>query len=688
MIPPPLLRVSCGLLAALFTAVLVKFVLFDWGTLNASGQTAFFSSLQSSFSYVLKYALLLAILTAIASELLRLRHIAVHIASGVAVALIAAQFSIRGEPLTSAAFAGGALTGLSVLAVGVLSSLAYWGVAGRRAGWLGDAAERSQYMSGEAFRTASANANVDYCRQCLAGWSALGLFLFALLGWLSINTSGLRYWLIAETVIQAETVLADAGYAWAKFKVEGDRGIVEGLAPDEVEKRAAFDTVREALVSVTGFPGILARVDNAAVARMPMSAVSKQLAEATKRETEAKVAIEAAKLAADSARTAESEARLKFETQTEAVRAEAKRMGEEQTRAAEAELKRKFDEQVHAAEEKARLAAAAAAAATAQAAATTTIAKAEPAPPQAPAVETPAPPAVVASLETGPQADDDSNTSPGLDPPTAVPSGACTSQDLALIESSSILFDNQAFDVVADYNSELDRLAASAQACGPRAVLVSGRADNSSDSLFNRSLGLQRAQSVRDALIARGVAATAVMAQAEAKTMPTIYDTGAPDRGQNRRADFRLLEASETSRDATLRPDERATTCESDLAEIMSHSTIYFPTASARIGGKSMAVIKKLASAIETCGSVIVTVEGHTDKVGTTDYNQGLSEARANTVRETLVVSGANPTRIASRGFASDRPSDTGDTAEALALNRRIEFKVSGKFTSTNAGGP
>lgn len=684
MIPPPLLRVSCGLLAALLTAVLVKFVLFDWGTLNASGQTSFFSSLQSSFSYVLKYGLLLAILTAIATELLRVSHIAVHIASGVALVLVAAQFSIRGEPLTSAAFAGGTLTALSILAVGILSSIAYWAVAGRRAGWLGDAAERAEHMSGEAFRTASANANFDYCRQCLAGWSALGLFLFALLGWLSINTSGLRYWLIAETVIQAETVLADAGYAWAKFKVEGDRGIVEGLAPDEVEKRAAFDTVREALVSVTGFPGILARVDNAAVARMPMSAVSKQLAEATRRETEAKVAIEAAKLAADSARTAESEAKIKFETQTEAVRAEAKRSGEEATRAAEAELKRKFEDQVRAAEEKARVAAAAAA----QAAATTVVAKAEPPPPQAPTVETPAPPAVVASLEAGPQAADDSNTSPALDPSTATPSGTCTSQDLALIESSTILFDNQSFDVSAEYNSELDRLAASALACGPRAVLVSGRADSNSDSLFNRSLGLQRAQSIRDGLVARGVAATAVMAQAEAKTMPTIYDTGAQDRGQNRRADFRLLEPSETSRDATLRPDERATTCESDLAEIMAHSTIYFPTASARIGGKSMTVIKKLATAIETCGSVIVTVEGHTDKVGTTDYNQGLSEARANTVRETLIISGANPTRIASRGFASDRPSDTGDTAEALALNRRIEFKVSGKFTSTNAGGP
>ena len=679
MIPPPLLRASCGLLAALLVAVMLKFVLFDMGSLHASSQSSSFAVLGGSFSYVLKFGLLLAIIAAIASELLRTRHVAVYAASGIAIALLAAQFSVLSEPLTSAAFAGGGLTTISVIAVGLLSSLAYWGIAGRRAGWLGDAAERAEKMSAEAFRTASANANVEYCRECLLGWSALGLLLFALLGWISISASGLRYWLIAETVIQGESVLANAGYAWARFKVDGDRGVVEGLAPDEVEKRAAYDTVREALVSVTGFPGILARIDNGAVARIPMSAVSQQLADATRRETEAKVAIEAAKIAAQSAQAAEIEAKRKFEMQSEAVRAEAKRMGEEQTRAAEAELKRKFEDQVRAADEKARLAAAAAAAAVAAQA------KAA-APPVAPA----APEQAVASLDPEPQAGDDANTSPALDPSTAsaAPAGQCTSQDLALIESSSILFESQSFDVGADYIGELDRLAASAKACAPRIVLVAGRADNNSDSLFNRSLGLQRAQSVRELLIERGVPATIVMAQADSKTAPAMYDTGAQERALNRRSDFRLLEASETSRDATLRPDERATTCENDLSEIMAHSTIYFPTASARIGGKSMDVIRKLASAIETCGSVIVTVEGHTDKIGTSNYNQGLSEARANTVRETLISSGANPTRIASRGFAADRPSDASDTAEAFALNRRIEFKVSGKFTSTNAGGP
>ena len=160
------------------------------------------------------------------------------------------------------------------------------------------------------------------------------------------------------------------------------------------------------------------------------------------------------------------------------------------------------------------------------------------------------------------------------------------------------------------------------------------------------------------------------------------------ERDDFRKADFKFLEGIELSRDATQRPDERASNCETDLAGIMSQSIIHFPIASARISEESLGLISKLAGAVQTCGSVIVTVEGHTDKIGTPERNQQLSIARANAVREALVAVGADPTRLASRGFASTRPFATEETAEAFALNRRIEFKVSGKFTSTNAGGP
>ena len=179
-----------------------------------------------------------------------------------------------------------------------------------------------------------------------------------------------------------------------------------------------------------------------------------------------------------------------------------------------------------------------------------------------------------------------------------------------------------------------------------------------------------------------------VMTRSAATAFAFHNGAGQEARAVDRKAEFRFLEASEISRDAKLNPEERATTCESDLAGIMERSTIYFATGSARIGEDSTGLITDLASAIVKCGSVIVTVEGHTDRTGDINYNQGLSETRANAVREARVTAGANPTRVATRGFAATRPQDPAATAAAFALNRRIEFKVSGKFTSTNTGGP
>lgn len=686
MMTPQLLRVSCGLLAALLAAVLLKFALFELVASNTPNGTPVFSLLLSSLGYVLAYGLPLAVVGAIVTEFVRIRHVTAHIALGTILTLAAAHFAVRGETLTSPVFSGGALTIMLVLLTGILTSLAYWAVAGRRAGWRGETAERAATMAAEAFRTASANAYVEHCKECLAIRAVLGVLLFVLLGWLSIEASGLRGWLMTETEVQGQTALKKAGYAWATFKVEGDRGVIKGLAPDEVDKRAAYDSVREALGSVIGFPGILAHIKNESVARMANSAVSQQLAEAARRENEAKVAIEAARIAAESAREAEAGANRKAEVQVLAAKAEIKRRLEEQADAAEAEIKRKFEEQALAAEaeNKRKLAEQALAAEERPAGAPATTNPVEVA-----ATESGAYQEARANFETTPPAgNDNSATSPALDVAPPSSSRSCTTQDLALVESSSIHFDRQTFDVGPAYNSELDILAASALACAPRPVLITGHADSNSDSLFNPALGLQRAQAARASLIARGVPAARVVADFAGKSDPANNGASIEERAMNRRTEFKFLEVAEMSRDATLEPDERATTCESDLVGIMAQSTIYFATASARISEESTGLIAKLSKAIETCGSVIVTVEGHTDKIGGASYNQILSEARANTVREALVATGVNPTRLASRGFAAIHPSDPADTAAAFALNRRIEFKVSGKFTSTNTGGP
>jgi len=73
----------------------------------------------------------------------------------------------------------------------------------------------------------------------------------------------------------------------------------------------------------------------------------------------------------------------------------------------------------------------------------------------------------------------------------------------------------------------------------------------------------------------------------------------------------------------------------------------------------------------------LVSVEGHTDNVGRTDYNEKLSADRAAAVREYLVKRGGiAPERLTSKGFGASKPLATNDTDEGRARNRRVEFHI------------
>jgi OOP family OmpA-OmpF porin len=78
--------------------------------------------------------------------------------------------------------------------------------------------------------------------------------------------------------------------------------------------------------------------------------------------------------------------------------------------------------------------------------------------------------------------------------------------------------------------------------------------------------------------------------------------------------------------------------------------------------------------------SLQVEIGGHTDSVGSVGYNQGLSQRRAEAVRQYLISQGAKPEQIVAKGYGKSQllinPEKTSDDRE---LNRRVEFKVVGK---------
>ncbi len=71
-----------------------------------------------------------------------------------------------------------------------------------------------------------------------------------------------------------------------------------------------------------------------------------------------------------------------------------------------------------------------------------------------------------------------------------------------------------------------------------------------------------------------------------------------------------------------------------------------------------------------------IQIEGHTDAVGSDQYNQRLSERRSRSVMAYLVQRGVSSSRMVAKGFGESKPIDTNDTALGRARNRRTEFTI------------
>lgn len=78
-----------------------------------------------------------------------------------------------------------------------------------------------------------------------------------------------------------------------------------------------------------------------------------------------------------------------------------------------------------------------------------------------------------------------------------------------------------------------------------------------------------------------------------------------------------------------------------------------------------------------------IEVEGHTDSVGSDEFNQKLSEQRANAVREYLVGSGVASNNVTAKGLGESQPVASNDNNAGRQQNRRVELVVSGDIIGT-----
>jgi outer membrane protein OmpA-like peptidoglycan-associated protein len=119
---------------------------------------------------------------------------------------------------------------------------------------------------------------------------------------------------------------------------------------------------------------------------------------------------------------------------------------------------------------------------------------------------------------------------------------------------------------------------------------------------------------------------------------------------------------------------------------IVNMSDVLFDTGKSSLRPLAREKLAKVAGIVSGHLGLRLEVEGHTDSVGSDDYNQQLSEQRGSAVRDYLTQQGMAGSSVTTKGFGKTQPVASNDTAAGRQQNRRVELVISGEVIGTVIG--
>ncbi len=217
---------------------------------------------------------------------------------------------------------------------------------------------------------------------------------------------------------------------------------------------------------------------------------------------------------------------------------------------------------------------------------------------------------------------------------------------------------------------------------------ILGHTDSWGSDEYNMELSERRAIAVKNYLIVQGIDPDRLYTAGCGERNP-IADNGTPEgRAINRRIEFALYDGKSSKC-----PDQVETLQNKDLKEglnddekiiadklvddgKLSFTNIRFNYNSAELTEPSKKILDNVADVLVKLGEIKIEIQGHTDSDGSESYNQDLSERRAASVRDYLILKGISSNRLSSKGMGESKPIADNSTKEGKAANRRIEFDV------------
>ena len=113
-----------------------------------------------------------------------------------------------------------------------------------------------------------------------------------------------------------------------------------------------------------------------------------------------------------------------------------------------------------------------------------------------------------------------------------------------------------------------------------------------------------------------------------------------------------------------------------EVGQVVRLNNIFFETNKSVLKLESFPELDRTVKFLQANPKVEIEVLGHTDNVGSDEYNLNLSKARAASVRKYIQDKGIEENRVVSKGFGESQPQASNDTEEGRQINRRVEFRI------------
>jgi outer membrane protein OmpA-like peptidoglycan-associated protein len=132
-------------------------------------------------------------------------------------------------------------------------------------------------------------------------------------------------------------------------------------------------------------------------------------------------------------------------------------------------------------------------------------------------------------------------------------------------------------------------------------------------------------------------------------------------------------------REALAASNAAAVQREGNLLAVTFKGDVTFDTNSTTVRPGLYSEIDRVASILQQYPDTLIRVEGHTDSVGTDQYNMDLSIRRSYAVRDLMVQRGVSGSRLQTVGFGESMPIASNDSEAGRQRNRRVEIKIAPK---------